>query len=232
MEIKKNRVLKTVQKTAITRIIAIENFLASSGFDYKKLTGKEPPIGQRTGGPYIPADLKNYDSEDDDNLMITTDFINELNYLFDLQKIMNYMPYSLPISYEKVTSYYGIRRSPFGGGWETHAGLDLAAPKNSYIVATAPGKVTVASRENGYGNMVEIYHGYGITTRYGHMKYLSVKKGQMVERGQAIGVQGCTGRCTGDHLHYEIRYNNIPINPLKFLTKSGKVQYYYAKNIK
>ncbi len=233
LEEQRDNLLKELQKTSVNRIAAIESFLNSTGVDYKAITGKEIPGNRENmGGPYIPANLHDIASDSNENLMITSEFINELNYLFELQKMVSYLPYSVPISFNKVSSYYGIRRDPFGRGWAMHSGIDLAASKNSYVMATGPGKVVRAGRERGYGIMVEVAHGYGFATRYGHMSGLAVKKGDMVERGQIIGMQGCTGRCTGDHLHYEVRYNQKPINPLKFLSKSGNIQYYYAKVIR
>ncbi len=116
-----------------------------------------------------------------------------------------------------VTSSFGYRKSPFTGLPEKHEGLDIAARKGSEIRSPADGKVIVAGREYGYGNLVEIDHGYGVITRYGHNSKNLVKVGDKVKRGQRIALVGSTGRSTGPHLHYEIIVNGIPINPRNYI---------------
>jgi len=98
-----------------------------------------------------------------------------------------------------------------------HTGIDLRGEKGEPVHATAAGKVTHAGWEGGYGKMVEIDHGGGLATRYGHLSEISVKVGQTVRSGQTVGLIGSTGRSTGPHLHYETRVNNEAVNPQKFL---------------
>ena len=99
-----------------------------------------------------------------------------------------------------------------------HAGIDLAGPVGTPIHATADGIVVRAGwNSGGYGNLVEIDHGRGIITRYGHMSSMSVKSGARVSRGQVIGRMGSTGRSTGSHLHYEVRIDDRPVNPIPFM---------------
>jgi len=116
-----------------------------------------------------------------------------------------------------VTSGFGYRKSPFTGLPEKHEGLDIAARMGSEIRATADGKVTLSGRENGYGNMVEVDHGYGIMTRYGHNSKNLVKVGDKVKRGQVISLVGNTGRSTGPHVHYEVLLNGIPVSPRNYI---------------
>jgi murein DD-endopeptidase MepM/ murein hydrolase activator NlpD len=107
-----------------------------------------------------------------------------------------------------------------------HTGIDLRGETGEPVYATAAGRVTNAGRDGGYGNMVEIDHGYGLATRFGHLSEIDVKVGQTVRIGQVIGKIGSTGRSTGPHLHYETRINGEPVNPQKFLRagmRLGKV---------
>ena len=119
-----------------------------------------------------------------------------------------------------VTSDFGYRKSPFTGLRENHEGLDIAARIGSPVRAPADGIVIVAGKESGYGNMVEIDHGYGYITRYGHNSKHLVKAGDKVKRGQPIALVGNTGRSTGPHLHYEVLFNNVPRNPKNYILEN------------
>jgi murein DD-endopeptidase MepM/ murein hydrolase activator NlpD len=112
----------------------------------------------------------------------------------------------------------GGRRNPFTGrGWEYHEGQDIDAAYGTPVEAAAGGRVIIAGRQRGYGNVVYIDHGAGLSTRYGHLSQINVSLGQTVTRGQTIGLVGSTGRSTGPHLHYEVRINNQPVDPKRYL---------------
>lgn len=118
----------------------------------------------------------------------------------------------------KINNEYGYRRNPFNGrGYEFHAGMDIDGNKGDSVLAPANGIVTKAGWHGGYGNLIEIDHGNGLTTRYGHLSQGNVTVGDTVQRGQLIGLIGSTGRSTGPHLHYELRMNDKPINPRRLL---------------
>jgi len=118
----------------------------------------------------------------------------------------------------KITNEFGPRRNPFGGySYEFHAGLDIGGDMGDVVVAPANGVVSKADWMGGYGNMVEINHGNGLTTRYGHLSRIGVHPGDKLQRGQILGLIGSTGRSTGPHLHFEVRLNDRPINPRRFL---------------
>ena len=116
-----------------------------------------------------------------------------------------------------VTSNFGFRKSPFTGLREKHEGWDIAARNGSPVRSTADGVVVVEGREYGYGNLVEIDHGYGLVTRYGHNSKHLVKVGDRVKRGQVVSLVGNTGRSTGPHLHYEVLLHGVPVNPKNYI---------------
>ncbi len=117
-----------------------------------------------------------------------------------------------------LSSAYGSRRDPFTGAPDFHAGLDISADKGEAVKATANGTVESAGYSGNYGNLVVVAHGFGMTTRYGHLARSTVVPGQYVRRGEVIGYVGSTGRSTSSHLHYEVWWNNRLINPLRLLS--------------
>ena len=130
-------------------------------------------------------------------------------------------PASLPTIWAhmgKINNEYGFRRNPFGGRtYEFHAGMDIDGERGDEIIAPGGGKVIKAGWQGGYGNMIEIDHGNGLITRYGHMSKLQVSEGDTVVRGMVIGYVGSTGRSTGPHLHYELLLGDRSINPRRML---------------
>jgi murein DD-endopeptidase MepM/ murein hydrolase activator NlpD len=116
-----------------------------------------------------------------------------------------------------ISSAYGWRSDPFGRGGRHHDGIDVPGRLGSRVYATGAGVVTIAGWVNGYGNLVQIRHPGGLITRYGHLSHLLVSPGMTVSQGEVVGLMGSTGRSTGSHLHYEVRVNGSPVNPLGFL---------------
>jgi murein DD-endopeptidase MepM/ murein hydrolase activator NlpD len=159
-----------------------------------------------SGGPFV-------DSGDD------PDAAELENRLRTIQSVSN--PASVPNMWAhqgKINNEFGFRRSPFGGRmYEFHAGLDIDGERGDAVFAPATGTVTEAGWKGGYGQMIEIDHGNGLVTRYGHLSRVDVEAGQPISRGQIIGLIGSTGRSTGPHLHYELRIGEKPINPRRFL---------------
>ncbi len=124
------------------------------------------------------------------------------------------LPAGLPVATRALTSGFGMRTHPLLGGRRAHLGIDLAAPTGTPIFATSDGTVSRAQWQGGYGLFLELAHGNGVQTRYGHLSRLNVASGQSVRKGDLIGFVGSTGRSTGPHLHYEMRVNGQPVNPL------------------
>jgi len=128
-------------------------------------------------------------------------------------------PAGRPIKRGWISSYYGTRTNPFSGKLQFHKGMDFAAKSGSDILAVAGGVVTWSSKRYGYGNLVEINHGNGYVTRYGHNKQNLVEVGDTVKKGQIISLMGSTGRSTGPHVHFEVIKNGRQINPQKFVQR-------------
>lgn len=126
-----------------------------------------------------------------------------------------------PVENGWLSSYYGVRKDPFSGMPAMHKGLDFAGQEGDDVVATGAGLVTWAGERYGYGNLIEIEHGNGLVTRYGHNKEIEVKVGDVVTKGQVIAVMGKTGRATGAHVHYEVLKNGRQIDPLPFVYRKS-----------
>jgi murein DD-endopeptidase MepM/ murein hydrolase activator NlpD len=134
------------------------------------------------------------------------------------------IPSLKPVANASFTSGFGTRSDPFQGRAAMHAGIDLAGPVGTSIYATADGVVARSEWSGGYGNLVELNHGKGIQTRYGHLSSSLVRAGQRVKRGDLIALMGSTGRSTGSHLHYEVRIDGKAVNPIPFMQSSDFLQ--------
>lgn len=145
------------------------------------------------------------------------------------QDRLSHIPSVIPINVADYTmsSGYGYRVDPIYGSSKFHEGLDFAAAQGTDVFATGDGRVIVAGREAGYGNCIDIDHGYNYLTRYAHLSQILVRPGESVKRGQLIGKVGSTGKSTGPHLHYEVRYKDIPQNPVNFYFMDLSPEEYY-----
>ena len=117
----------------------------------------------------------------------------------------------------EITGHFGERLDPFSGEGAFHAGLDIASHYGDAVRATADGTIEEADKRSGYGDLVVIDHGFGVTTWYGHLSGFNMQAGMRVKRGDIIGFEGNSGRSTGPHVHYEVRINNTPVNPWRYL---------------
>lgn len=144
-------------------------------------------------------------------------FKSEIDYLMVLEKLAILMPLSRPMKNYYISSGFGRRVDPITGRMALHRGLDFVGVNKEKIISPSQGKVVLAGKYSAYGNAIVIDHGFGISSRYGHLSAIKVKKGQIVKKGDLIALQGSSGRSTGPHLHYEVRYKNIPLNPRKFI---------------
>jgi murein DD-endopeptidase MepM/ murein hydrolase activator NlpD len=169
------------------------------------------------GGPFIP--------DVSDPLASLTRAEASLARLEAMRKRIDTLPLRHPLAGElTVTSTFGSRIDPFLGVGAIHTGIDFRAETGTPVIATAPGEVDEAGRQGGYGNMVEIDHGGGIATRYGHLSIISVQPGMKIAAGDVIGYAGSTGRSTGPHLHYETRVNGTAVDPADWLDVGGELK--------
>ncbi|HEY1798131.1 MAG TPA: peptidoglycan DD-metalloendopeptidase family protein [Stellaceae bacterium] len=195
-----------VPKGAATAVGQVERELASAGVDVKRLFSQFG-VSRGEGGPFVPIPKGKAIPEP----TLTPEKFAAI------RTMMKALPVTAPLSEFTVGSPFGAREDPINGRESFHTGLDLDAPYDSKIYATAPGVVTYAGWRGDYGKIVEIDHGHGITTRYAHMHQYTVSVGQHVAAHQQIGYVGSTGRATGPHCHYEVLVNDEPQNPAKFL---------------
>ncbi|KQT83429.1 M23 family metallopeptidase [Aurantimonas sp. Leaf443] len=162
------------------------------------------------GGPFEPAPAATDFDESCAELETALDAFQQARDVADT------LPLRQPMAASLVSSTFGVRPDPFLNRSALHAGIDYAVSPGAPVLSTAAGRVVSAGPSGGYGNLVEIDHGNGITTRYAHLARIDVAVGQSVDRGSALGASGSTGRSTGPHLHYEIRRDGQAIDPQRF----------------
>jgi murein DD-endopeptidase MepM/ murein hydrolase activator NlpD len=179
------------------------------------------PAQSDSGGPFVPLKPPKPHAGAFDRALYQINLTRA--YIDRYQQALLSVPLRKPLGYMDVTSPFGVRTDPFLGRPAMHPGIDLRGEIGEPVHATADGKVVVAGRDGGYGNLVEIDHGDGLSTRYGHLSQIEVKVGQKVRIGQVIGKIGSTGRSTGPHLHYETRIKGEAVNPEKFLQAGIKL---------
>jgi len=217
-------IVQRVQDKTSGRLDNLESIVKQTGLNMSELKRQTTPAekkkasrksdednnGTGEGGPYIP----------DESVTLTPqakDMLGDLDELAMVSKIVNTLPLAEPVANYQEHSGFGPRIDPFNDHMTFHSGIDLAGPMGAKIHTTAAGTVVAAGRDGAYGNAIDIDHGFGITTRYGHLSEINVEVGQKVAKGEVIGIQGSTGRSTGAHLHYEVRYHDQAMNPKNFL---------------
>jgi murein DD-endopeptidase MepM/ murein hydrolase activator NlpD len=139
-----------------------------------------------------------------------------------MKRAAQMLPIGAPVQNVHITSSYGSRVDPINGEPASHKGIDFSGRVGTPLLAVAPGKVIFTGERSGYGKTVEIDHGLGFTTLYAHLSRISVERGDTIKPRQVVGLGGSSGRSTGPHLHYEIRYNGAPFNPYSFVKGDGK----------
>lgn len=169
-------------------------------------------VKKSEGGPYIPTEIRNKDLVN--KLSSTFEVIDNLS---EYKQALKGVPLGTPVYRYQLSSEFGTRSDPFRQQLSKHKGIDMRASLGTRVSAMAAGKVTRAGYQNGYGQIVEIDHGNGFSTKYAHLNKIYVKKGEVVDFNKAIGEVGHTGRATGNHLHYEVLYRDMNVNPLTFV---------------
>jgi murein DD-endopeptidase MepM/ murein hydrolase activator NlpD len=205
--------LSAVEDGMESRVRRMRGVFTDLGLDMAQLEAATPRAA--VGGPFVPvklpADATLFDRQRC-RINTTRAQVDRLNRTLAL------VPYRKPVIGEvEFTSGFGVRSDPFLGRPAMHTGLDFRAQMGDPVRATANGKVASSGWAGGYGRMVEIDHGNGLSTRYGHLSEIDVKVGDSIKIGQVIGAVGSTGRSTGPHLHYETRIDGEAVDPQKFL---------------
>ncbi len=204
-------VLTDLEDRVDTKARRMRSVLSDLGVDPAKT-----PAGAGLGGPFVPLKPPRSGASAFERQLYRINVARaEINqYSHTLVAV----PVRKPVGGEvDMSSPFGMRLDPFLGRPAIHTGIDLRGETGEPVHATATGRVSIAGREGGYGNMVEVNHGNGLATRYGHLSQIDVKVGQTVRIGEIIGRIGSTGRSTGPHLHYETRINGEAVDPQKFL---------------
>ncbi|RWH76575.1 MAG: M23 family metallopeptidase [Mesorhizobium sp.] len=221
-----NESLKAIESQQLTRITtladnayrnadAISQAIEAAGLPVDSDFGKSD-----AGGPLIPLDSSTtFDSK-------VRELDEALDALDRLKTEARRLPLANPAPGRSVTSPFGVRTDPLLGTAALHSGMDFRAPTGMPAKVTAPGVVVKAGWNGGYGRLVEVDHGNGFATRYGHLSKINVTVGKRLNAGDVIGKTGSSGRSTGPHLHYEIRHNGEAIDPLRFLRVGRKVAQY------
>src|SRR5438309_4700448 len=196
-----------------SRVRRMRGVFTDLGLDVAQLEAATPRAG--VGGPFVPVKLAPDATAFERQLYrinVTRVQVDRLN------RTLSLVPYRKPVIGEvEFTSGFGVRSDPFLGRPAMHTGLDFRASSGDPVRATANGKVVSSGWSGGYGRMVEVDHGNGLSTRYGHLSEINVRVGDPIKIGQVIGAVGSTGRSTGPHLHYETRIDGEAVDPQKFL---------------
>jgi len=197
----------------------LSRLLRSTGVDTKSLISRLP-AEHAEGGPFIPLALSADGTEDTFNAGVT-EAATAMGKLDEVVRALNAVPLVSPTESGSVSSGFGARVDPFNEQLAFHSGVDFSGPKGAEVRATGSGVVVFAGRRGDYGNTVEVDHGHGIRTRYGHLAKIEAPVGTEVDKGTIIGRLGSTGRSTGPHVHYEVWYDQTVRDPEKFI-KAGR----------
>ncbi|HWK68346.1 MAG TPA: M23 family metallopeptidase [Rhizobiaceae bacterium] len=218
-----NQSLRDIEKEQLARVASLaEDATQTADTIAQALEDADLPIDseygkQGIGGPLVAIDAASmFDTK-------VKELDEALKHLEAMKKGARKFPIANPAPGHGVSSGFGVRRDPLIGMPAMHAGLDFRAPSGSPALVTAPGTVTKAGWNGGYGRMVEVDHGNGFSTRYGHLSKIRVKVGQKLSIGNTVGDVGSSGRSTGPHLHYEIRREGNAVDPVRFLKAGRKV---------
>ena len=205
------------ERTDLT-VGAIEQTISITGLDVDALLREAGLQSNGQGGPFVPENgLLGSENSADILLTSVAQLDNQMSRWEALQDLMGAMPLIAPLEEYSISSTFGSRRDPVSGRRAMHYGLDLSAAMRTPIQATAPGVISFAGWRGNYGRMVEIDHGFGIKTRFAHMKEIQVEEGDVVAYRDIIGLVGSSGRSTGPHVHYEVLYDGDAQDPMKFM---------------
>lgn len=221
---RQERVFGQIEEAVAMSMEPLDNMFRAAGLTTEQIIGQVRATYDGQGGPLTPIAMSTRGEDPDEMSLRANEVLGVLDEMNLYRMAAEQLPFAMPVFENfRLTSGFGYRRDPFNGGRRLHAGTDFAGPRGTPIYSTAEGEVIFAGRQSGYGNMIEIRHPFGYTTRYAHLSRIRVSEGERVSRGDLIGDMGNTGRSTGPHLHYEVRLNGDPVNPMTFITAGRDV---------
>jgi murein DD-endopeptidase MepM/ murein hydrolase activator NlpD len=220
------RQLQTEVKDTNQRLSSLQSLASEVAMAYGITKFRRTPFALADEGDGVDADAQFQESVEEfgyleKNVTAVAMSNGGMRLLPDAQlSTLGIVPTLWPVVGE-ITGHFGERLDPFSGEGAFHAGVDIASHYGDEIRATADGIVLSVDRRAGYGRLVVIDHGFGVTTWYGHLSAFNTQVGMNVKRGDVIGYEGQSGRSTGPHLHYEVRIYNTPVNPWRYLRKAA-----------
>jgi murein DD-endopeptidase MepM/ murein hydrolase activator NlpD len=212
--------LSSIEESYDSKARRIRGVLTELGVDVGKVTTGDS--AGAVGGPFVPARIPK-DAIGFERQLHRISIVRA--QIHRLTRALGAVPVRKPVDGEiDTSSSFGVRTDPFTGSPAMHTGIDLHGETGEPVRATADGKVTAAGWSGGYGRMVDVDHGNGLSTRYGHLSTIDVQVGQSIRMGQVVGKVGSTGRSTGPHLHYETRVRGEAVDPQKFLRAGQRLE--------
>jgi murein DD-endopeptidase MepM/ murein hydrolase activator NlpD len=221
LEIAAPALLGEAQQDVDKDVARLTKALRRTGLNSKTLIARVAARPDESGDPLMAAAASEIAADDGafgTQLSAAMGSVQRLDQVF---AVLSALPLAEPVDSAYVSSGFGARVDPFNDTLAFHSGMDFSAPLDSDVHVTAPGIVVFAGKKGAYGNSVEVDHGYGVRTRYGHLEKILVVAGQRLQRGDVIGKLGSTGRSTGPHVHYEVWYDDAVRDPQKFI-KAGQ----------
>lgn len=220
-----DQIFRQLEEAVAVSVTPLDKMFRSAGMPPDRILEQVRRGYSGQGGPLSPLALSTRGEEPSADELRANQILNQLDQLNLYRMAAQQAPFATPVNLGLVrqTSGFGYRRDPKTGGRRLHKGSDFAGRTGTDIYATADGVVTHAGWQSGYGKLVTIQHAFGIETKYAHNSNLRVKVGQRVSRGDHIADMGNTGRSTGTHLHYEVRVNGNPVNPMIYIKAARNV---------
>lgn len=213
------QVLDRLSERTMVNIKQVKGLIAMTGLKVEKFLGGSANAMTGQGGPFIAAPPDAGNAEEFETSLLGLN--HQIDHWEGLQRLLRSLPLTAPSDHFYISSRFGKRIDPIRKKWSRHYGIDLAGVFKSPVLATAPGTVVSVRRHPKFGKVVEIDHGQGIRTSYGHLHRILVRRKQKVGFRHKIGLMGNTGRSTGSHIHYEIKVNGKSYDPMKFM-EAGK----------
>ncbi|MEO1732902.1 MAG: M23 family metallopeptidase [Pseudomonadota bacterium] len=219
-----DQIFRQLEEAMAISVEPLDKMFRSAGMPTDRIIEEVRRGYDGQGGPLTPLSFSTRGDEPSADEVRANRLLQQMDQLNLYRIAAEKAPFANPVqSAYRFTSPFGYRRDPFTGGRRMHNGVDFAAAHHTNIYATADGVVTFSGWQSGYGRLIKIQHAFGIETVYAHNTQNLVRKGQRVSRGDHIADMGSTGRSTGTHLHYEVRVNGVPKNPMTYIKAANNV---------